>query len=176
VTISFMVLGGPRSATTWMANLLTTDQTLCLHDPLLEHTMEHLERMRVPGKRIGISDSAALLWSRTQWFIMHPSKKIVLWREPEEINASIRQLGLREIEGDKHKARVDDLKNVPVYPWKSVFKASVAYEICRYFEVPFCPYRFEELKKMNIQPQFSQIPVAREAAQELVRRLAEELK
>ncbi len=62
-----------------------------------------------------------------------------------------------------------------MYDWRGVFKASVAYEICRLFNVPFCRYRFEELKKMNIQPHFAHVSVGREAAQELVRRLAKEL-
>lgn len=168
-----MVLGGPRSATTWIANLLTTDTTLCLHDPLMHHTNVHLEKMEIPGKRIGIADTAAILWR--DWVANHPAKKIILWRQPSEINASIERLGLTKIDPVGHADRVSRLKGIPIYPWNSIFKASVAYEICRYFDIPFCPYRFEELKKMNVQPHFASLPVDREAAQELVRRLAKEL-
>ena len=31
--LDFAVLALPRSGTTWLANLLTTDTTLCRHDP-----------------------------------------------------------------------------------------------------------------------------------------------
>ena len=34
-----MVIGLPRSRTTWMANWLTTTDTLCLHDPLANYTI-----------------------------------------------------------------------------------------------------------------------------------------
>jgi hypothetical protein len=168
-----MVLGGPRSATTWLANLLTTDTTLCLHDPLMEHTNVQLEKMQIPGKKIGISDTAVLLWP--EWVVKHPAPKVILYRDPAEINASIRALGLTQINPAAHAARLDRLKGIPVYPWKKVFNAAVAYEICRHLGVPFCPYRFEELKKMNVQPHFAHLSVGREAAQELVRRLAKEI-
>ncbi len=166
-----MVLGGPRSATTWLANLLTTDETICLHDPLLEHTSVQLELLKFPGKRlVGISDTAALLFG--DWL----AKKIVLWRDPIHINKAIAALGLREIDALGHTARVYALGNrVPLYQWDTVFKAPIAQAICRYFDVPFCRYRFEELKKMHIQPHFSALSVGREAAQELVRRLAKEI-
>ncbi len=156
-----------------MANLLTTDTTHCMHDPLMAHTTAQLEKMKIPGKKLGISDTAALLFP--DWITMHPAKKVILWRNPVEINNSIRSLGLTEINAQQHAARVDRLKGVPMYDWRSVFKPAVAYEICRLLEVPFCPYRFEELKAMNIQPHFAQVSVGREAAQELVRRLAKEI-
>lgn len=173
MTISFMVLGGPRSATTWMANLLSTDTTLCLHDPLLEYTNVQLDKMIVPGKRIGISDTAALLWP--EWLVSHPAKKILLWRDPAEINVSLRALGLSELDPAKHAARIAAVNGIKIYPSWMVFKAPIAFEICKRFGVPFCRYRFEELKKMNVQPHFKQVPVGREAAQELVRRLQKEI-
>ena len=35
------------------------------------------------------------------------------------------------------------------------------------FDVPFDTYRFRELTKMNIQPQWNRLPVAKEALMEL---------
>lgn len=172
--ISFMVLGAPRSATTWMANLLTTDSTLCLHDPLLEHQAHLIDQMQIPGKRIGIADTAALLYP--DWLEEHRAKKIVIWRDPAQVNLALRALGLREIDPAAHVKRLGALpKGVKIYPFESVFNPYVAQEICELFDVPFCRWRFQELIKMNVQPQFSRIPVGREAAQDLVRRLAKEL-
>ena len=48
--IEFMVLSAPRSASTWAANWLTTEKTLCLHDPVLEHYPEDLDR--IPCDRV----------------------------------------------------------------------------------------------------------------------------
>ena len=167
--ISFMVLGGPRSGTTWLANLLTTDKTLCLHDPLLEHQAHVLDNMTVPGMRIGIADTSALLYP--DWLAQHRAKKIVLWRDPGEFNLSLRALGLAEIEPGPHARRIASVpKGVQVYAWTSIFDWRTAREICANFDVPFNRWRFEELKKMNVQPQFSRLPVGKEAAQELVER------
>lgn len=173
MTIEFMVLGGPRSATTWLANLLTTDHTLCLHDPFLEHTTAQVDRMSFPGKRLGVADTSALLW--TEWLTHHPAKKIIIWRDVENINRSLCALGLVQLDEKKHVERIEKLKGLKVYQAHTVFKPAIAWDICRFFDVPFCRYRFEELRKMNIQPQFSRLPVGKEAAQALVRRLAEEL-
>lgn len=170
--INFMVLGGPRSATTWLANLLTTDSTLCLHDPLLEHKPPQLDSMIIPGKRIGIADTAAMC--NPGWVWAHSAKKVILWRDPAEMNVSLRTLGLQEIPPEKYTKLIQAApRGVQTYPWQSVFTAPVAGAICRFFDVPFCRWRFEELKKMNIQPQFTRLPVGREAAQELVRRVQE---
>lgn len=172
--ISFMVLGGPRSATTWLANLLTTDNTLCLHDPLLEHQAHALDHMQIPNKRVGIADTSALLYP--DWLEQHRAKKIVLWRDPAEFNVSLRELGLRELDGRAHAKRIADLpRGIQVFPWQSVFHQGTAKEICKLFDVPFCRWRFEELKKMNIQPQWNRLSVGKEAVRDLVRRLAKEL-
>ena len=173
MTISFMVVGGPRSATTWVANLLTTDTTLCLHDPLLEHTSKQLENAHFPGKRVGIADTSAIMWP--EWIAVHPAKKVVLWREVSEINVSLRALGLPEMDAVSHYRRLSMLSHIPVLPWQAVFTPLGAMRLCKLLDVPFDRYRFEELVKMNIQPQFSRLPVSKEAAQELVRRIQKEL-
>lgn len=169
MSISFMVLGGPRSGTTWMANLLTTDSTICLHDPLLEHKAHQIDQMQIPGKRIGIADTSAMLWP--EWVWPHPAKKVVLWRDPAEMNVALRALGLREIEPAKYTQWIKAAPSgVEVVPWESIFCAPIAAKICRKLDVPFDRWRFEELKKMNVQPQFTRVPVGREAALELVER------
>lgn len=173
--ISFMVLGGPRSGTTWLANLLTTDTTLCLHDPLLEYKSTVLDNMVIPGVRVGIADTSALLYS--DWLGQHRAKKVVLWRAPEEFNLSLRALGLAEVEPSAHAKRIATLpKGIKVYPWTGIFNWRTAREICVHFDVPFNRWRFEELVNMNVQPQFSRLPVGKEAAQELVRRFIEAAK
>jgi hypothetical protein len=168
-----MVMGGPRAATTWTANLLNTDTTVCLHDPLYEYKPTQLDALQIPGKRIGISDTAVVVYP--EWINAHSAKKVVLWRDPEEINDRLRLLGMRQIPRGVLARRYAQLNGVKVYHWGEVFRHEIAKEICDYFKVPFCRWRFEELKKMNIQPQFERIPVGKEAAQELVRRFAREL-
>lgn len=171
--ISFMVLGGPRTGTTWMANLLTTDHTHCLHDPLLEYKVSFLDTVQIPGKKMGISCTSSLLY--TEWLLKHPAKKIILWREPGEMNAALRTLGLRELDPGKHARYVYSLTGVKIYDWRTIFTMPVARDICKFFDVPFCPWRFNELAKMNIQPEFTRIPVGKDAVQELSERVRKEL-
>jgi hypothetical protein len=164
MSLSFMVLGGPRSATTWMANLLTTDHTWCIHDPFLEYTLDQVTQLYVPEKRIGISCTASIL--HPEWVNVQRCPKIILYRDPDEINASLRQLGMIELEITKHNIRMHGIK-APMYRWENVFKQHVAKDICDRFSVPFDIYRFRELVKMNIQPQWNRLPVGKEALVQL---------
>lgn len=159
-----MVLGGPRSATTWMANLLTTDHTWCIHDPFLEYTLDQVTQLYIPEKRIGISCTAAIL--HPDWVNKQECRKVVLYRHPDEINASLRQLGMVELEPTKHQRRLDAIK-APLFQWDTVFQQPVAQRICNYLGVPFDIYRFRELCKMNIQPQWQRLPVTKDALVEL---------
>ena len=170
--INFMVLGGQRSGTTWLANLLTTDTTLCLHDPLLEYTPNQLDRSVVPGYRLGISCTASLLFN--EWVQKHPAKKVLIYRDPEEINASCRALGLLEIDVSKQFALLGNVE-APIFHWDHMFKPSGAEEICEILGVPFCKYRHFELRKMNIQPCWDKLDVSKEAVQNLARRIQEVL-
>lgn len=168
--IDFMVLGGPRSATTWVANLLTTDNTLCMHDPLLEYTRAYLDQIVIPGKRLGISCTSSLLFP--EWLAKHPAKKIILWRDPRDINLALERLGLTPIDPHKHAARINLLPGVRVYHWESVFKGADAQVICKYLGVPFCAHRHNELRAMNIQPQLNRLPLNKEAVRELSARVS----
>lgn len=169
--ISFMVLGGPRSATTWMANLLTTDHTWCIHDPLLEYTLDQLSQIYVPNKRIGISCTASVLYP--DWVNAQKCPKVILYRDPREINVSMRQLGMVELEPTKHNMRIEMIK-APMYRWEDVFTHQhVSAGICARFGVPFDSYRYRELAKMNIQPQWNKLPVSKEAVVELNNRVKE---
>jgi hypothetical protein len=84
--ISFMVIGEPRSGTTWAANWLTTDTTLCLHDPLT--TLHYSNWDQIESKKIlGISDTGISKFD--YWLNDHSAKKVILHRNREEIAMSL---------------------------------------------------------------------------------------
>jgi hypothetical protein len=166
-----MVLAGPRSGTTWAANLLNTDTTQCIHDPLLEYKLVHLDNIFIPNKRVGISCTSMLIYP--EWVARHPAKKVILYREPDEINASLKQLGLPLIDPVRYQRRLDALPNIPVRSWKHMFTSGGAAEICDMLGVPFDPWRFHELAKMNVQAEFCRLPIDPAAVKELVARVAE---
>lgn len=166
-----MVLGTPRSGTTWLANLLNVGDTVCLHDPLLEHTTDQLDRMVIPGKRLGIADTAAL--TARDWIVAHPAKKIVLWRDVQEVNKSLGALGFRTLDPVAMRGLAFEVPRARVYHWQSIFHPKFAQEICDFFGVEWDVYRYQELIKMNIQPEFSKLPVDPAAAKDLIRRISE---
>ena len=173
--ISFMVLGGPRSATTWAANWLTTDGTMCLHDPLLEYTRHSLDAMTIPDKEIGISCTSTLLFP--EWFLKHPARKILLYREPEEINRGLEALGLPVLDVPAHNARMVVASNVKIsiWGWRSLFERETAREIWKQLlpHRPFDDYRHDLLVSMNVQPHWRRLPVGKEAVADLIQRTRE---
>ncbi len=175
MTVKFMVLGGPRSATTWAANWLTTDTTLCLHDPLVEYTLRNLDRLTIPGKEIGISCTSTLLFP--EWFVKHPARKILLYRDTEEINTALDALGLARLDMPAHNARVQVAvkAGVELWHWDAILDRASAGTIWKHLlpRVPFDVYRHDLLLQFNVQPHWKRLPISREAVLEHIKRVHE---
>lgn len=92
--IDFMVIGLPRSGTAWAANWLTTDTTLCLHDPLAKYHHTELDGL-VSDKRLGVACTG--LWMVPEWINAHPAKKVILHRPLEAINRSLKAMGAMQL-------------------------------------------------------------------------------
>jgi hypothetical protein len=169
--ISFMILSGPRSASTWAANWLTTDTTVCLHDPLLEYTLPRLEQLSFPGKRLGISCTSAMLYP--DWVNSHDCPKIILYRRMAEINASLNRLGLVQLGELQHMARIDAIKHKIVLPYEQLFTHKSAAAMAHFLGVPFDPVRHDLLMQMRVEPMFKHLHVGREAVTDLMKRINE---
>lgn len=168
-----MVLGGSRSATTWAANWLTTDETICLHDPLLEYPIEHLQRVTFPGKRVGISCTSSMLYP--DWVNAQKCPKVVLHRPVADINRSLRELGLVELIPAKHTARLDAIsgKNVMHVPYDYLFIPTGAKGVANHLGVPFDAARHDLLRQMRVEPMWRRLNVGREAVLQLIDRIKE---
>lgn len=169
--ISFMVLGGPRSGTTWAANWLTTDHTICLHDPLMEFTLARLSQLEYPGKRLGIACTASLLYP--QWVNESKAKKLIVYRDVPSMNASLRALGLHEMHEARHLARIEALKGAMLVPYETLFQSKAAETIAEYLGVPFDWARHNLLRQMRIEPFWKSLNVGREAVTDLVKKINE---
>ena len=169
--ISFIVLGGPRSATTWAANWLTTDETLCLHDPLLEYSLVNLGQLYFPGKRLGISCTSMLLWP--EWIRAQRCPKIILFRNIHEINNSLRALGLDELGPAQHYGRLDAVRGIPTFPYEALFAPKLAQKIASILGTPWDASRHDLLRQMRIEPAWNHLNVGKEAAQQLIQRIQE---
>lgn len=171
MSISFMVLGGPRCGTTWAANWLTTESTICLHDPLLEYKLPMLEQMQFPGRKLGISCTSAMLYPN--WVNSLKCPKVILFRELDEINHSLRQLGLAELDRAKHIARLEAIKDALLIPYNLLFSPLSAAGIAKHLGLPFDAARYDLLRQMRVEPMWQHLNVGKEAVKALTQRILE---
>ena len=146
-SVEFIVLGLPRSGTTWLANWLTTDTTVCLHDPFAHGLPETWERN---GKTLGISCTGAYLFPA---FIAAQSCPVaVIQRGPEECSKSLAGIGMEPITEAMQRA----LAKVEARRWEfgEIWQEGKARELWSYLlpAVPFDAQRYRLLSEMQIQP------------------------
>jgi len=162
--VEFMILAAPRSGTTWASNWLTTDKTLCLHDPLWTHHYSDLDKIQ-SNKILGVSCTG--LYMFPQFVNSHPSRKIILHRNEQEINDSLNAIGLPPL-SDTEK----NLNKIVGWhiDWKQIFTEPKAiYEYLTGLE--FDAERHEFLKTIEMQPDFEGLKVGREVTARLLKEL-----
>lgn len=163
--IEFMLISAPRSASTWAANWLTTDTTLCLHDPLWKHHYSALDEIK-SDKTIGIACTGIALF--TDWVNAHPARKVILHRDLSDVDASLVNIGLTKC-GKQWKGVLGKIRGVHM-DWRDLFdKPGPIYEYL--LDKPFDEERHRELVEMNVQPSFSKLSIDRAATSRLIREL-----
>lgn len=150
--IEFMVLGLPRSGTTWAANWLTTDTTLCLHDPIATTHYRDLDSIR-SHSMLGISCTGTCMF--VDWVNNHPARKVILHRDITEIRKSLELIGLNDFQCDES---VLNRINGRHHHWEELFdNPQSMYEFL--LEKPFNKERHNRLVDMNIQPNLSRMSI-----------------
>ncbi len=84
----FFITGLPRSRTAWLANLFTTDTTLCLHEPQNACSIEELVQ-RHAGVRLGISDAGLTFRFRELRERFPEARWVYVHRPPGEVLESL---------------------------------------------------------------------------------------
>lgn len=165
--VDFMILGLPRSLTTWAANFFTTEQAVCLHDPLYTRHYSELDRIRFDGKKTGVACTG--LWRFPTFVNAHPAKKIILRRPLAEVNASLAAIGLPGCTEDDYFQLANlDGEHFNFADLLSPFYADL---ICQLIGLPFDADRHAELVQIEMQPKFSGLTINKD----VTRRLVEEL-
>jgi hypothetical protein len=166
--VRFMVLSAPRSASTWIANWLTTDVTLCLHDPVLEHFPEDLDRIRC-DRHLGIACSALALLP--DFVNAHTARKVVVHRDLDEVNASLVTIGLSRLSRQWNTA-LDRIHGMHVY-YHDVFSPETAAPIYEYLtDRPFDEPRHAQLCAMHVEPNFEKVIIKPDRARAFRERVA----
>lgn len=160
--IEFMILALPRCGTTWAANWLTTDTTLCIHDPLFKYHYTELDNIK-SDKILGISCTG--IHQFPEWVNDHPARKVILYRDLEEINNSLRKAGLHACTRQQ-QIRLSRVKGYRL-PWTDLFDNPQG--IHEYLlGKPFDSERHAELININIQPMLSRLTIDKQLMTQLV--------
>lgn len=171
--IDFMIIGLPRSGTTWLANLLSTADTICVHDPLYyAHYTEFdtLFNTRYPGfTTYGLSCTG--IWRWLEWLNDHPAKKIILHNDFSSIQNSLADMGLPLLEPNApsflHKISGVHVETQEVF--ENIKCVKKLWSLAT--PEPFNEHRYRHLLDMYIQPSFERISLNKKAIAKLYREL-----
>lgn len=165
MTISFMVISAPRSASTWCSNWLTTDASLCLHDPLWRWHYTELDAIQC-DKLLGIACTGVALFP--DWVNAHPARKVILHRPLHEVDESLTKIGLTPCSA-QWEGVLARIRGVHL-DWTDLFeRPKNVYEYL--LDRPFDADRHAMLREMNVQPSFAKLSIDRGATARLIREL-----
>lgn len=161
--IEFMLIAVPRCGTTWAANWLTTDKTLCLHDPINTHHYSEYDSIESKNRVLGISCTGTFPF--VDWLNKHPARKIILHRNLGEVNKSLESIGYPELDKRLYN-KLNDINGIHL-DWTDLFsKPKMIYEYL--LELEFDQERFNLLNTFQIQPEFSKVPVNKEVLSKII--------
>lgn len=144
--IDFLVMGLPRSSTTWMSNWLTTDTTLCLHDPFATALPEDWPR---DSRRFGISCTGAYLFPK--WLATLDCPVAVIERDSSICDESLSRMGWGDTSGLLYDFAVAPGKR---FKWNGIWQEETARELWEYLlpNTPFDLIRYMLLRDIQVQP------------------------
>lgn len=146
VPLDFIVVGLPRSGTTWIANWLTTDRSLCLHDPFALGMPEAWPR---DGRLRGISCTAGALMQK--WLSGYNCPIAVIDRSPVDCDQSLAKLGLPDTSVYAHRLLKTQGRR---FAFDALWNEGAASELWSFLlpSIPFDRLRYRLLHNMQVQP------------------------
>lgn len=150
--IDFMVIAAPRSGTAWCSNWLTTETSLCVHDPLFEHSPETWDS--IPSDRqLGCACTGIATFPK--FLRHHPARKVVLHRDMDEVNLSLHQMGLSRLHAEYWTDALRRVDGLHVH-WRNLWEnpRPIWEHLMR---TPFDAARHELLCKLNVQMDFERV-------------------
>lgn len=170
--LNFMVIGLPRSGTTWASVWLTTDFSFCTHDPLYHtHYQDWDTRLSKPGRWSGVSCTG--IFRHPKWLNSHPARKLILHRPLDQVNASLRDLNFPPIQQQEANL-LSEIDGMHV-PFSCLWDQEEAIKIWDYLGLPgsMDKARHQELKHIEMQPQFQMVRQCPEVGSRLLREWVE---
>lgn len=168
--IKFMVIGLPRSGTTWAANWLCTRSVHCIHDPLYRYHYSDWDQITAESKWVGIACTG--IWHWPDFLANHPAKKVILHRDIAEVDASLAAIGLPQCDptGPEKLNAIDGLH----VPHTDLFDEEGAASIWSYLGLGAMDrIRHAELVQIEMQPKFSGLKVGKDVTRRLMAEILE---
>lgn len=157
--LDFMIIGLPRSATTWASNLFTTDHVHCHHDPLYTKHYEQWDSdLPVPERLTGVSCTG--IWRWPDWLNQHPARKVLLHRDLDQVNDELHRLGMPQL-GPEAEEQLWKVIGLHV-PFGHLFEPDGAKAIWDYLthgKIPFNERRWLTLVGIEMQPYFDGVRI-----------------
>jgi len=163
--IDFMIIGLPRSGTTWAANFFTTEFAHCYHDPLYHTHYSEWDNLKKPNKVTGISCTG--IWQFPEWVNEHPAKKVILHRDLAEVNASLDAIGMPPCD-DTGPLKLGSITGLHVQHFHLFDPCTVAVIHSYLLGVPVDLDRHAELVQIEMQPNFHGLTVGKDVTKRLM--------
>lgn len=165
MALKFMLIGLPRSATTWAANWLSTDDCLVTHDPL------YYRHFHDWGTRFQ-AVSCTGIWRWPEWVNSQGCPKVVLRRLQDEVEASLLNM---DLQGSLEPLASDTISRIDGFHtyYTGLFDPHTAeriWSIC-HPDKPFNEDRWRELKRIRMEPDLGKITPDPEATKKLLAEL-----
>lgn len=146
-----MVIGLPRSGTTWAANWLTDAGQVCAHDPLYHTHYSEWHRTYDAVSCTGIS-------SWPDFVNAQKCPILILHRPWAEVEDALHRFdtgynGWLDPDAERQLLRLER-RGVMVAHWRNLFNPEIAAKMWHHLDMPtkFDVRRHSELTRMNVQP------------------------
>ncbi len=159
--LSFRVFGLPRSGTTWAANWLTTNESICWHDPCEWAGPCEVEAWARDRLNAGISCTG--LWLRDDWRTDVPT--LFLLRDPEEVQRSLQRVGIPPLPAEVFERFDAAVAGGQCVTLQQLLDPDVAERVQDYLlpTIQFNRERHAQLARMNVQPSAAELARVRAA-------------
>ncbi len=165
--LDFIIIGQPRSGTTWASNWFTTDQIHCVHDPLYtKHYSDWDKAFSFYGKLSGVSCTG--IWRWPEWVNSHSAKKLVIHRNLDEIASSMQAIGLPVHDLEEAEQKLSSIHGIHIQ-MDELFdqrEAALIWELVT--GIPFNKERHQALVEIEMQPKFSGLKVSPSVTRKLM--------
>lgn len=149
--IQFMIVAAPRSGTAWASAWLTNGDVFCQHDMGWDYAHTEMDAVaeRHEDKQFGAACTTLALYP--QWLNAHPARKVILHRDRQEVQESLRRVGLPKCPQTLFE-NLDEITGMHVH-WLDLFHHPQRIHE-HLLSTPFDPARHTLLKDMRITSNF----------------------